>query len=293
VTSFFAEDTFRATKWLTLNNGVRWERFSGSLTEGATTPRLGAAINIPHFAILRGSYSRYYQHPQTSTISGPLLDFVLREGSVYLPIPGERDEVWEVGIAIPFHGWTLDFDRFHNRTRNLVDHEVLGNSSLLLPLTIERGRVRAYESTLRSPVLFKRLRVHYAFSYETAQGRGGITGGLTDFNPPSNGFFFLDHDQRVTFTAGSELTLPHGFWMSDTVVFGSGYLKGDGPDHMPHHTTFDVAVGKDLGENWSIRATALNVTDNLFLTGLDNSFAGTHYAPPREISVQLRYRFHY
>jgi hypothetical protein len=197
-------------------------------------------------------------------------------------------------VTPPFHGWTLDFDRFHNRTRNAVDHEVLGNSSLLLPLTISHGRVRAYESTLHSPSLFNRLKLHYAFSYETAQGAGNITGGLTDFQPPPNGFFFLD--QRVTLTAGSELNLPDRFWVSDTVILGSGFVRGNGltqPDHMPHHTTVDVSVGKEIGENISLRATALNIANSLFLTGLDNSFAGTHYYAPRELSVQLRYRFHY
>ena len=296
VVSFFADDSFKATRWLTLNNGLRYERFSGILTEKSISPRLGAAITVPHFGVFRGSYGRYYQHPQVSTISGPILDFAAKEGFSFLPIPGERDEVWEIGLAIPFHGWTLDFDRFHNRTKNAVDHEVLGNSSLLLPLTISHGRVRAYESTLHSPSLFNRLKLHYAFSYETAQGAGNITGGLTDFQPPPNGFFFLDHDQRVTLTAGSELNLPDRFWVSDTVIFGSGFVRGNGltqPDHMPHHTTVDVSVGKEIGENISLRATALNIANSLFLTGLDNSFAGTHYYAPRELSVQLRYRFHY
>jgi outer membrane receptor for ferrienterochelin and colicin len=296
VTSFFADDTFRATKWLTLNEGLRWERFGGTLTEHATTPRLGAAINIPHFAVLRGSYSRYYQHPQTSTISGPFLQIALEDATNvrFVPIPGERDEVWEVGIAIPFKGWTFDVDRFHNRTRNAVDHEVLGNSSILLPVAIERGRVRAYESTLKSPLLFNRFRVHYAASYETAQGRGRLTGGLLEGAAiPTNEFFFLDHDQRITVTAGSELNLPDRFWLSDTAIFGSGFLKGVGPEHMPHHTTFDLAVGKDISENWSARLSATNVTNKLFLTGIENSFAGTHYYAPREITAQVKYRFHY
>ena len=197
-------------------------------------------------------------------------------------------------MAIPFHGWTLDFDRFHNRTRNAVDHEVLGNSSILLPVAIERGRVHAWESTLKSPLLFNRLRVHYAASYETAQGRGRLTGGLLEgAGIPTNDFFYLDHDQRVTVTAGSELNLPGRLWFSDTVVFGSGFLKGEGPEHMPHHPTLDLAVGKDLGENWSARLTATNITDQLVLTGIENSFAGTHYFAPREISASVRYRFHY
>jgi len=39
--------------------------------------------------------------------------------------------------------------------------------------------------------------------------------------------------------------------------------------------------------------TALNLTNRRFL--LDNSvtFGGTHYADPRQIYMQLRYRFHY
>ena len=109
----------------------------------------------PSFAIgvVRASYSRYYQHPQVATIEGPVLGFALREGFDFLPLQGERDEIWEVGVGVPIHGWTLDFDAFHNTTHNLVDHEVLGNSNLLFPLTIDNGRVRAFESTVRSPSL--------------------------------------------------------------------------------------------------------------------------------------------
>jgi outer membrane receptor for ferric coprogen and ferric-rhodotorulic acid len=59
------------------------------------------------------------------------------------------------------------------------------------------------------------------------------------------------------------------------------------------HATLDLAVGKDLNEKLSLRVNALNVTNELFLIGIDNSFAGTHYANPREVSVQVRYKFHY
>src|SRR4029078_11673993 len=146
--------------------------------------------------------------------------FALRQGFDYLPVPGERDIVWESGLGVPLAGrtldvnyshkktrnilahagscWRLDVNLPHKKTKNLVDHEVLGNSSLLFPLTIDNGRVRAFESTLRSPKLDRRLTVHYALSVMTAQGRGAVTGGLTDFSPPSDAYFYLDHDQRVT-----------------------------------------------------------------------------------------------
>jgi hypothetical protein len=201
--------------------------------------------------------------------------------------------VWEVGYAVPIHGWTLDLDGFDNATRNAVDHEVLGNSNLLLPLTIESGRVRAVESTLRSPRLRNWLQLHYALSVMRAQGRGAITGGLTDFAPPANDYFFLDHDQLVTFNTGAEAVLPVQSWVSAAVQYGSGYLLGDGPKHLSPHTTIDIAAGKSVTDNLSLRLTITNLANAAFLTGFANSFAGTHYQTPREIGLQVRYKFHY
>jgi len=293
VVSAFAEDTFRATPRLTINTGLRFERFSGTLTEYGVSPRLGVAVAVAHGAVVRASYGRFYQHPQVATVSGPVLEFALQDGFDILPIPGERDQVWEVGYAVPVRGWTLDVDAFYNQTRNAVDHEVLGNSNLLFPLTIESGRVRAFESTLRSPRLLNRLQWHYAFSLMRAQGRGAITGGLTDFAPPANDYFYLDHDQLVTCNTGVEASLPRQLAISVAVLYGSGYLLGDGPDHLSPHTTVDVAAAKNLTDNLSIRLTVTNLANAAFLTGFANSFAGTHYQTPREIGGQVRYKFHY
>jgi len=294
VVALFAEDSYRVTSRLTLNGGLRFQRFAGTVTEQATSPRLGAALAVPHVGVLRGSYSHYYQHPPTSTLSGSLLDFALSEGFGFLPVFGEHDAVWEVGLGIPVHGWTVDVDAYRNMANNLVDHDVLGNSNLLFPLSIEHGRVRAFESTLRSPLLLGRLQLHSAFAYQIAEGRGAVTGGMTDFQPPANhDYFFLDHDQRVTFNSGATLDLPKGFWVSGTVLFGSGFLRGDGPDHLPAHTTGDVAVGKALTSRVSLRFTAINIADTQYLTGFENSFAGTHWAAPRELAIQMRYKFNY
>ena len=294
VVALFAEDSYRVTSRLTLNGGLRFQRFAGTVTEQATSPRLGAALAVPHVGVLRGSYSHYYQHPPTSTLSGSLLDFALSEGFGFLPVFGEHDAVWEVGLGMPVHGWTVDVDAYRNMANNLVDHDVLGNSNLLFPLSIEHGRVRAFESTLRSPLLWGRLQLHSAFAYQIAEGRGAVTGGMTDFQPPANhDYFFLDHDQRVTFNSGATLDLPKGFWVSGTVLFGSGFLRGDGPDHLPAHTTGDVAVGKALTSRVSLRFTAINIADTQYLTGFENSFAGTHWAAPRELAIQMRYKFNY
>jgi outer membrane receptor protein involved in Fe transport len=37
----------------------------------------------------------------------------------------------------------------------------------------------------------------------------------------------------------------------------------------------------------------LNVANRRYLIDNSNTFGGTHYADPRQVYVELRYRFHY
>src|SRR5262249_16000775 len=141
--------------------------------------------------------------------------------------------------------------------------------------------------------LFRRIVWHYAFSNQSIQGRGAVTGGLTDFTPPDEGFFYLDHDQRVTFSTGAEIRLPWSMSASTNVEYGSGFLLEDGPDHLPSHTTFDLSLEKRFGESWAVSLSALNVANRRYMLDSSNTFGGTHFANPREISAQVSYRFHY
>jgi outer membrane receptor protein involved in Fe transport len=115
---------------------------------------------------------------------------------------------------------------------------------------------------------------------------------MTNFLPPVNGWFFIDHDQRQTLTTGGEVTLPRAAWINANVVYGSGFLDVNGPQHLPDHTALDVAFGKPIGKSVSLNFNALNLTNARYLLGRDSSFAGTHYNDPRQFTVQLRYRFH-
>ena len=76
-----------------------------------------------------------------STVSGPILNFAISQGVDFLPLQGERDEQQDFGLTIPLHGWTFDYDHFRTGARNFFDHDVLGNSNIFFPLTIDRARI--------------------------------------------------------------------------------------------------------------------------------------------------------
>ena len=146
---------------------------------------------------------------------------------------------------------------------------------------------------MRSPRIAHRGEVYLSYADARAEGSGTISGGLTDFSPPRNGYFLLDHDQRQTLHTGFNFSLPRGVIAGGNLYYGSGFTDGssDVPAHLQGHPTFDLSLSKSISENLALSVTSLNLANRRFL--LDNSltFGGTHYAEPRQIYVQLRYRF--
>ena len=292
--SAFLEDQFKAAKWLTFNGGLRLTHFSGGISETAADPRLGVAIQLPRLGwVMRGFYGRYYQAPPLVTVGGPLLNVAATQAFAFLPLRGERDQENEFGLTIPLRGWSFDVDHFHSSATNYFDHDVLGNSNIFFPVTLAAARIYGWEASARSPQLARALQWHLAYSRQHAEGRGGVTGGLTDFSPSEAGYYFLDHDQRDTLSTGVQANLPWHSWANAEIAYGSGFLNGDGPAHLGDHTSFDLSLGKSFGEAWSVRLTALNLANSRYLLDNSNTFGGTHYNFPRQFAATLRYRFKY
>jgi carboxypeptidase family protein/TonB-dependent receptor-like protein len=295
--AYFLDDKFKPLSWLTISAGMRPTHFSGGLGETAISPRFGAALNIPRLNwIFHAFYGHYYQAPPLVTISGPLLQFCNNNNCGFIPLQGERDEEHQFGVTIPLRGWTLDADNFKTNARNFFDHGCLAPGSCK-PLTIAQAVIRGWELTLRSPRIARRGQIHVAYSNQIANGALPVTGGLTNFAPPTP-LFALDHDQRNTLDFGGEVNLPWRSFVSTNVYYGSGFSNAfpDAPypgNHLPQHTSFDLSLGKDFGDRFSASLHALNVANRR--VDLDNSqtFGGFHWNNPREIFVELRYRFHY
>ena len=291
-TAVFLEDQYKAASWLTLDLGLRFTHYSGLVNENAADPRLGASIRIPwlHWN-LHGYYAYYYQPPPLDSLAGPALEFAIAQGYGFIPLHGERDIQHDIGLSIPLRGWAIDVDRFHTSARNFLDHDAIGDSGIFVPLTDLAAIIGGTEVTIRSPRLFHVAQLRIAYSNQIAQGTAPITGGLLEFGDP--GFFLLDHDQRNTLSSVLSLTLPWHLWATPAYQFGSGFLNGDGPAHLPPHNTFDLSIGKRFGEGWTISANAVNIANTRYLLDTSNTFGGTHYINPRQIYGEVRFRFHY
>ena len=308
---FYLADHLRLGRYITLLGGERFSIYRAELNESAIYPRIGATVQIPRLNwVLRGFYGHFFQPAPILTVSSSVLNYAGSLGggeNTFTPLPSERDEEHQFGIQIPYRGWLLDVANVKNRVNNFLDHSNLGESNMYFPIAVDGALVRAWEMTLRSPQLAHLGQFHLTYSNQIAEQRGNIIGGFTcslptdpacDLGPQ---YIPLDHDQRETLNTGFTAKLPQHTWFATNVYYGSGFSNGlaganQGPyngAYLPVHTTFDLSAGHNIGENWKLSASILNVTNHRVL--LDNSITigGFHTNDPRIFQAELRYRFHF
>ncbi len=308
---FYLSDHLRLGRYITLLGGERFSIYRAWLNESAIYPRIGATVEVPRLHwVLRGFYGHFFQPAPIETVSSSVLTYAGSLGggeNTFTPLPSERDEEHQFGIQIPYRGWLLDVANVKNRVNNFLDHSNLGESTMYFPIAVDGALVRAWELTLRSPQLAHIGRLHVTYSNQIAEQRGNIIGGFTcsipgdpacDLGPD---YTPVDHDQRQTLNTGFTARLPLRTWFASNVYYGSGFSNGlqgsaqspyQGP-YLPVHTTFDVSGGHNIGENWKLSGSILNVTNHRVLEDTSLTIGGFHYNDPRMFQAELRYRFHF
>jgi hypothetical protein len=299
--SAWVQDTFEAAHWLNLSAGVRESYFQGSITESATDPRLGATVLVPQLNwVLSAFWGKYYQAPPLETLSGPLVAYATASDTAFLPLRGERDTERKFGVTIPVQGWSIEADYFVTEATNFFDHNPLGESDIFLPITDQGALIEGRELTVRSPPFWPYGQVHLAYSNQTAECFGSITGGLvvpgTACGYPPIG---LDHDQRNTLNLGYNANLPARFFVGSNLSVNSGLSNGFAgppsyePSHLPSYVVLDLTVGRNISRDLALSITGLNVANRHLLTDNSLTFGGVHWNNPFQIYAELRYKFHY
>jgi outer membrane receptor protein involved in Fe transport len=223
-----------------------------------------------------------------------LVAYATANDTAFLPLHGERDTERLFGVTIPVQGWTIEADYFVTESTNFFDHNPLGESDIYLPITDQGALIEGRELTLRSPAFWRYGQVHLAYSNQTADCFGSITGGLvvtgTECGPD---YTALDHDQRNTLNLGYNANLPDRFFVGANLSVNSGLANDGPPSHLPSYTVLDLSAGRDITDNLQVSLTGTNVTNKHLLTDNSLTFGGVHWNNPFQIYAELRYKFHY
>ncbi len=287
----YVEDRYRPSEAVTTSVGLRWDRAQAWESEQALEPRGGAWVRLPGLPFTAHvAAGRFFQAPPLQSLGVGGAQFAALGDQAFLFVRAERDTRWETGVSADGRWGRIDVTYYQTRATNYLDHEQLGASSLFLPVNLAEARLRGLEVTAASPA-GRRIRARVVYAHAYAEARRPITGGLGDIEALGGGWFYLDHDERDSATAALDVVPTRRSWVHASLHYGSGFLLGDGPAHLPSHVSADLAGGFTLRARWFAEFEADNLTDRRYPINLSSEFNGTHIAPPRSLGTRLRVTF--
>jgi outer membrane receptor protein involved in Fe transport len=313
------------SKW-TLNYGARFDVYSSSFdTEDQLSPRVNLIYEPASGTTLHAGYSRYFTPPPLETLSGAnLAAFNGTSGASGVtadsPVRAERANYFDVGVTQKVAtGFQVGLDAYYKRAQNQLDDGLFGQSLILSSFNYEEGRVGGVELT--GSYTQGGWSAYVNLAYSVAQGKGAdsaqfLWGDQGTIDYVNSHWIYLDHDQRLTSSAGCSYT-----WGNPAdectracldIIYGSGLrqdsastiggaIDPDDPipngDSVPAYYTINVGLEHrfKLGAKRFLktRIDVVNLTDNVYelRTGSGVGVNAAAYGARRGIFGTLGYSF--
>ena len=284
--SIYLQDEWRLPYNLTLNYGVRYDRYDGYRSEDQFSPRVNLVWQPFEGTTAHVGYSRFFNPPPfelvgTETVSlfqGTTGASTLTQDTTPF---AEKQNYYDVGVLQRVRqapGLTLGIDAYYRESTQLIDEGQFGAPIILTPFNYEKGRIRGVE--LSANYIHGPWLTYANVSYTRGQGQN-ITSSQFSFDPGDlafirNHFIFLDHDQTYTASAGVSYTFRSGplkgLRPGVDMVFGSG-LRADGlepnGDSVPSYVQVNTALTYDFtvpyGGRMQARFDVINLLDEKYL----------------------------
>jgi outer membrane receptor protein involved in Fe transport len=296
VLSLFAQDEWTLTPALTVNYGLRYDTFSAYVSEHQLSPRLNAVWKPGAGTTVHVGYARYFTPPPFELVGNETV--ALFRGTTAEP-PGtrndtpraERADYFDVGVEQKVGRLTLGLDTYDKRSTNLIDEGQFGAPIIQTPFNYAQGRQRGVElsgSYLQGP-----FSAYASLALAKAEGRH-IVSSQFNFDPAdlayiATHFIPLDHDQRVTASAGATYRW-RGSVISGDVIYGSGLrAAGETPNglKLPQYAQVNVGLSHEfelprLGR-LEARADIINLFDSRYIlrNGSGIGVGAPQYGPRR------------
>jgi hypothetical protein len=299
----YAETAYSPVERFEIRTGVRYDAhnapFAGTKTQ--LSPRIRLNFYPDPGNTLYVYYGRLFIPTNVEDLRA--ITSVAQQGVATAPTLPERDNFYEAGYIhrFPF-GLVSKFAAYHKQSTPGIDDNTVPGSAIVTSVNIAQVRITGLETVqdFRPAGPFS---AYLNLALNHAYGQGPITGGFFPTATPQ-GYFDLDHDQRLSGTASATYA-PGKFYTSYTGTYGSGLTNGSDPAgcncsygtglfdfnkgvHVDPSYISNASVGYAFSMGSSVVRPELYV-DNLFdkkylLKGA--FFSGASVGRPR--SVQLR-----
>jgi len=274
----YLQDEWQPTKQFTVNYGLRYDQVRTVVDESQLSPRVGMVFELSKELRLHAGYARYFTPPPTEKIDTTSVQKFIGTTNA-LPsdantaVRSERSDYFDAGVA-----WqatpqvTLGVDAYYRKVRHLQDEGQFGNALIFSAFNYEQGRI--YGLDLSASYRDKALSGYVNVGLTHAMAKGIETGQFNfsqdELDYIAANWVHLDHEQRLTASAGVSYKFEDTLTLSADALYGSGLRDGfANTDHLPSYTTVNVAVARsfDFGAGFGkldARIAFVNLFDRVY-----------------------------
>jgi outer membrane receptor protein involved in Fe transport len=314
--SAYLQDEWKLEPELTVNYGLRLDRFTAYTGASQASPRLNVVWKVEPDTTLHAGYSRYISPPPFELVGAKDIALFQYTTSPALssqanpPLP-ERANYYDLGVQQRFtSAFNVGLDSYYKQSVNLIDEGQFGAPIILTPFNYRFGRQYGVEFTAN--YTSGPFTAYLNLAAQSATGKD-IDTAQFNFAPADlayivNNFIHLDHEQQQTASGGLSY-LWRDTRLSADFLFGSGlraalplpagvmtaYGGTETPngEHLPYYTQINFGSTHvfrlERNGTLTVRFDVINVFDQVYQirNGTGVGVGAPQYGPRRGLFFGL------
>ena len=282
--SAYLQDEWLLQPGLTVNYGARFDNLDAYTSAHQLSPRVNVVWKATPSTTVHGGYSRYFSPPPFELVGNEdIAKFANTTAAPEVtqadtPKP-ERANYFDLGIDQTISaGFTAGIDTYYKRSKDLIDEGQFGAPIILTPFNYAHGK--QYGAELKLNYVHRDFSMYGNVAFQSARGQdinsAQFNFGADDLAYIANHYIHLDHEQRITGSAGASYLL-QGTRLSADAIVGSGLRSdetlADGSSipngaHLPTYTQVNLAASHkfQLGSagDMTLRLDVVNAFDRVY-----------------------------
>jgi outer membrane cobalamin receptor len=258
IESLYLQDEWKIVPAVTVNYGLRFDRFTAFTSARQLSPRLNAVWQALDDTIVHAGYSRYLSPPPFELVGNETVakfaNTTAAAAVAQADTPqAEQANYYDLGVQQRLsRRVTVGVDTYYKQSHNLIDEGQFGAPIILTPFNYAHGK--QYGAELTGNFTGESLSAYLNLAYQSAKGKdidsAQFNFSQADLNYIAANYIHLDHEQQFTASGGiSRLWL--GTRYSADFLLGSGLRANqDLPDggsipngaHLPYYTQVNLGM---------------------------------------------------